>query len=221
MMQSRRAAFTLVELLVVIAIIGVLIALLLPAVQSARAAARSTACKSQMRQIGIATLQYCDTHGGQFPDWAHSPGKASWLFTLAPFMEGVDAIRICPDDPKAEERLESKATSYVINDYLAAEQLDAARFLRQLDATSRTLLMLEIADRLSADPANEHIHAAGWFTPLNVQRGSVLDAIKKEVQVDRHAESANYLYVDAHVETIAVETIDAWINEGFNFAKPQ
>ena len=95
MLQSKRRklGFTLVELLVVIAIIGILIALLLPAVQSAREAARRASCSNKMKQIGIALHNYHDTHKCFPPDaiWVGNSAvrqrNFTWIALLLPFME--------------------------------------------------------------------------------------------------------------------------------------
>jgi prepilin-type N-terminal cleavage/methylation domain-containing protein/prepilin-type processing-associated H-X9-DG protein len=86
--QKVRAAFTLVELLVVIAIIGILVALLLPAIQSAREAARRTECQNHLKQIGLAIQTYHDTQKA-FPmgrDRTDQLG-VSWAFRLLPQIE--------------------------------------------------------------------------------------------------------------------------------------
>jgi prepilin-type N-terminal cleavage/methylation domain-containing protein/prepilin-type processing-associated H-X9-DG protein len=80
-------AFTLVELLVVIAIIGVLVALLLPAVQVARESARRSQCNNNLKQLGVAVTNYADLFRGSFPVGEYSWGWGTWLVGLLPYIE--------------------------------------------------------------------------------------------------------------------------------------
>ena len=95
-MKDRKSSrgFTLVELLVVIAIIGILIALLLPAVQAAREAARRMQCTNNLKQLGLGVHNYISTHR-VFPPagLVNTPSRISYIGVLLPYLEQVELYK--------------------------------------------------------------------------------------------------------------------------------
>lgn len=223
--RATPRAFTLVELLVVISIVGVLVALLFPAIQAAREAARTTACASNFRQIGLALTQYCDTHHGWFPKTSHDTDfNQCWIYTLSPYLESVDSIRICPSDQQQIERLDARMSSYAMNSYVTNGSLPGSFLNRnRLPSLTRTLVAVELTDRESRPVSefDDHVESHRWFTAQNIAKGTVFETLSGEVDVDRHHTAAHYLYADGRVALIPAETIAEWCRLPLQFPKPQ
>ena len=173
--QPKTRGFTLVELLVVIAIIGILIALLLPAVQAAREAARRSQCSNNLKQIGLGLQNYHDTFK-VFPPSSISSGgygghaMSGWIFIL-PFMEAaqvhdlwnfsedyddasnaagrrtpVDGL-FCPSKPRSEKASSSTAYGdYALSNGTGYINSSDSRYQRGMFGQNSSCRMRDILD---------------------------------------------------------------------------
>jgi prepilin-type N-terminal cleavage/methylation domain-containing protein/prepilin-type processing-associated H-X9-DG protein len=114
---TRRAGFALIELLVVIAVVGVLLALLLPAVQAAREAARRMKCQNNLKQLALAALMYEQTYQA-FPNACLWPPEHGWGPFLLPFLEQQAVSNVYRFDVPFDDPANFAATNQAISTFI-------------------------------------------------------------------------------------------------------
>ncbi len=205
MRAPRLQAFTLIELLVVIAILGVLAALVFPALGSAREAGRSSSCVGRMRQLGLVVQQYADDHQDYFPRSQHSAfanGQLEWERAVAVYLgtptarwaELLGSAYHCPSDARRS------FFSYGLNVYFELGQDDDYEGAAEgLTWHRRRDVPRPIGTVLFGENGGEADHIMPNFWGAADQATDVASV--------RHRKMANYTVVDGHVEIRPFSTI--------------
>jgi prepilin-type N-terminal cleavage/methylation domain-containing protein/prepilin-type processing-associated H-X9-DG protein len=206
--------FTLIELLVVIAIVGILAAILLPALSQAREKANEIVCASNLRQVSMAFHFYLNDYGQFFPCAADPVDPAYWLWmgrgwrqSVAPYIGGISAqnlsVLYCASDRTAPEKWESTSYAYSMSFYHSPEQINL------MNSPSYTYDVTKIVPSLPQKIVSvrypcQKVLAAEWLDNHTSGKNTWWS----------WSGNRNYLFVDGHVQFLKAAEIwpanDGW-----------
>ena len=156
-------------------------------------------CLNNLHQLGLGMQMYINNNNGHFPFTYHddptaaqmaSGSSGSWITTIGTYCENVDDMRLCPDDPLEELRVDPntsgiRGTSYVINEYVAVPPDQsgptdgyAVLNINYMRDTHSLVVLFEGADT-RANATEDHAHCSQWYATQRVARPSVAVYFKR------------------------------------------
>ncbi len=205
-----KKAFTLIELLVVIAIIAILAAILFPVFSQAKAAAKSTVCLSNMKQLGLGMLLYVnDTDDQMFyrAGWGNSrsgstltigPGENKnafkWWNLMLPYLKSSQILQ-CPADTMPTTSPDAKGVNDITRSYIALASAESLN-LSSVDKVAETMVITEKWGQDYTGPRTD-----SWIEPFNGDfTTDVTDPTRTFTASNRHFQHLNASFFDGHAK---------------------
>lgn len=195
---SRKKGFTLIELLVVIAIIAILAAILFPVFARARENARRASCQSNLKQMGLSLLQYCQDYDEKFPIFSQGY-NLGWAYNMQPYIKSAQILQ-CPSESTGPEPSFQFPgyTDYRYNLGLGYEIPTGVVRGLSLAAVTQVAQTVLLCEEVTASSEGWSSGSAGNLTGTGLAVFNTSTADPAVAQ--RHLDGQNYLLTDGHVK---------------------